>query len=350
MSKKSRSKKHRAAERARAAARSASAGVSAGAPAAGASSTGAPSAGASSAQPQAKGGAREAPPAAPRERARGRRPNWPLLALALLGMALAGYLTYTAWAGEQLAYCGTGSACHTVQSSRWATLSGVPVAFWGFLAYAALAWLSLAGLFPKGLRIRDAGLRWQAAWFVALPALGVSLYLTGVSLWALQATCAYCLGSLGLVAAIVVVLAVQGRRVPGISWPAWLGVSGGLAAALVLLLHLHYSGVFNSAAGPEDPYLAGLAERLKESGAIMYGASWCPHCQEQKEMFGPAAQRLPYVECSPNGPNAPSAPACVVQGVDTYPTWIFGTERHVGVISVEDLAQRAGYPARARSP
>ncbi|MFI5401140.1 MAG: vitamin K epoxide reductase family protein [SAR324 cluster bacterium] len=363
MSKKS--KKHRAAEKARAAARAAAAHT--------APSAAAPLAAAPPAQPQAKAapvagapfageqragfagnaGARQAHQAAPSatlEWARRRHPNWPLLALALLGMALAGYLSYTAWAGEKLAYCGPGSGCETVQSSRWATLFGVPVAFWGFLAYAALAWLSAAGVFPKGLRIKDAGLRWQAAWFVALPALGVSLYLTAVSLWVLQASCAYCLGSLGLIAVVVAVLAVQGRAVPGISWPAWLGVSGGLAAALVLLLHLHYSGVFSPAAGPEDPYLSGLAERLKASGAIMYGASWCPHCQDQKAMFGPAAQRLPYVECSPDGPNAPSAPACVVQGVDTYPTWIFSTERHVGELSIEDLARRAGYPARPKSP
>lgn len=355
MSKKSRSKKHRAAEKARAAARAAAAAT---APSAQPQAKAAPFAGAPFAGEQRAGfagnaGAREAhqaAPSTPREWARRRHPNWPLLALALLGMALAGYLSYTAWAGEKLPYCGAGSGCETVQSSRWATLFGVPVAFWGFLAYAALAWLSLAGVFPTGLRIKDAGLRWQAAWFVALPALGVSLYLTAVSLWVLQASCAYCLGSLGLIAAVVAVLAVQGRAVPGISWPAWLSVSGGLAAALVLLLHLHYSGVFSPAAGPEDPYLRGLAERLKESGAAFYGASWCPHCQEQKEMFGPAAQRLPYVECSPDGPNAPSAPACVAQGVRDYPTWIFRTERHTGVLSIGDLAQRTGYPARPRSP
>ena len=30
-------------------------------------------------------------------------PNWPLFALALIGMALSGYLTYTAWQGKLVA-------------------------------------------------------------------------------------------------------------------------------------------------------------------------------------------------------------------------------------------------------
>jgi glutaredoxin len=181
-----------------------------------------------------------------------------------------------------------------------------------------------------------------------LPALGISLYLTSISLWEIQATCFYCLTSLSLMVIVVVILAMQGRRMPGISWPGWLSATGGLAAAIVLLLHLHYSGVFSPAAGPEDPYLRGLAYKLTESGVKMYGASWCPHCQAQKALFGSAAAHLPYVECSPNGPNAPSAPVCVAQGVESYPTWIFPNDRHSGEIPVEELAQRVGYPPRPK--
>jgi len=300
---------------------------------------------AASASFERKAARREAhkdPAAARRNAGRRKLPNWPLLALSVAGMALAGYLSYTAWFGVKLAYCGPGSGCDTVQASRWATLFGMPIAFWGLLTYAALAWIAL--------RVKNASTHWQAAWLLALPALGISLYLTGVSLWVLQATCFYCLASLGLVALVVLVLAIQGRSVPGISWPGWLSASGGFAAAIVLLLALHYSGIFSPAAGPEDPYLKGLAEHLKTAGATFYGASWCPHCQEQKALFGPSAERLPYVECSPNGPNAPAAPVCVAMGVNSFPTWFFGTERHVGNLTVDELAQKTAYPVRPKAP
>ena len=45
-----------------------------------------------------------------------------------------------------------------------------------------------------------------------------------------------------------------------------------------------------------------FAQCLKDKGAIFYGAFWCPHCQNQKAMFGKSVQFLPYVECStPDG-------------------------------------------------
>ena len=59
--------------------------------------------------------------------------------MALAGVALTGYLSYSHWADGALLYCTQGSACALVQSSRWSTLLGVPTAFWGFLTYCALA-------------------------------------------------------------------------------------------------------------------------------------------------------------------------------------------------------------------
>ncbi|XP_075524052.1 thiol-disulfide oxidoreductase LTO1-like [Primulina tabacum] len=45
-----------------------------------------------------------------------------------------------------------------------------------------------------------------------------------------------------------------------------------------------------------------LARHLRSIGAKLYGAFWCSHCQDQKEMFGrEAAKLLNYVECFPDG-------------------------------------------------
>ena len=36
----------------------------------------------------------------------------------------------------------------------------------------------------------------------------------------------------------------------------------------------------------------------------MYSAYWCPHCHEQKELFGKqASDQLKVVECAPDGEN-----------------------------------------------
>ena len=41
-------------------------------------------------------------------------------------------------------------------------------------------------------------------------------------------------------------------------------------------------------------YSREVAKHLKESGAKMYGAFWCSHCEDQKETFG-AGANIPYV-------------------------------------------------------
>jgi uncharacterized membrane protein len=194
-------------------------------------------------------------------------PNRPLLALALLGMALAGYLSVTAWLKTTPAYCTEGSGCDLVQNSRWGSLLGLPIAFWGFLAYAALGHIAW--------RVRNPEWHWKLSWLIAFAGLGISVYLTAISLFVIRATCYYCLTSLGLLAVIFAVVTLQRPAgLPKFSWLSWAGQTGLVVAIVVAGLHLHYSGLFDSGAGPEDPYLRGLAEHLTRTGAVFYGAYW----------------------------------------------------------------------------
>lgn len=71
--------------------------------------------------------------------------------------------------------------------------------------------------------------------------------------------------------------------------------------------------------------LTDFAQCLKESGAIFYGAYWCPICQQQKVQFKSAAKELPYTECSTaNGQGR--LPVCEEAGIENYPTWVFADE------------------------
>lgn len=250
-------------------------------------------------------------------------------------MAVAGYLTYTGWSGDQAAFCEAGSGCDLVQSSQWATFLGVPTAVWGLLSYVALAYIAV--------RVKRPPVQWQRAWVVGVIGWGVSVYLTAISVVVLGTTCPYCLASLGIFTAIVTLLVWRRPDgIPRVAWPRWLLQTG--AAALVVIAAMHLQSTSTVPAGPEDPYLRGLATRLSESGAIFYGASWCPHCQEQKALFGASQERLPYVECSPGGQGGPSASSCTQAGVRSYPTWIFANgDRVTSLLSLEELAIRAGY-------
>jgi uncharacterized membrane protein len=256
-----------------------------------------------------------------------------ILAMALVGMAITGYLTLIAWMRSTPAFCAEGSGCDLIQQSEWSSFLGLPIALWGFVLYALLALLAFR--WPSRLK------HWRRLWLVAFVGVSVSLYLTAVGWFTLEAFCGWCLASFATISAILV--AVFLRRpasAPGMPWGQWLLRSAGAGLALVLALHLYAADVLSR---PENPRLAALALHLDEYGARYYGASWCPACRDQARLFGAASERLPYVECSPGGRGTPMARLCVNAGISSYPTWIIRGRRFEEVLHPRELARLTGF-------
>lgn len=265
-----------------------------------------------------------------------REPEWLVLALAAGGLLLTGYLSFVALREGIPAFCAEGSDCDLIQHSRWSRVLGLPLALWGFALYALLAY--------NAWRLPDRLLRWRRLWLLAFFGLCISLYLTLIGWLELQAFCAWCLLSLALLAAAFVrVTLIRPKSAPGIGWRPWL-INSAVAAAIALgALHLYYSDMF---APRESPRLQALASHLQLSGARFYGAYWCGTCQEQKQLFGSSAKRLPYIECTPNGRYGPVAPACLRTRVNGYPTWIIRGERYQKLLSIEELARLSRFKWR----
>ena len=87
-----------------------------------------------------------------------------------------------------------------------------------------------------------------------------------------------------------------------------------------------------------------FARCLTERGAKMYGAWWCPHCQEQKEKFGASFEYAPYVECGVKGDLHGVAQVCKDDKISHYPTWQFPPtgERVERVFTLQELSDRTG--------
>lgn len=287
----------------------------------------------------APGAGHRAKAAGPAGGNRGRGPhpldNW-LLGLALAGIVLTSYLTFIAWFGTHPAFCGAESECDLVQQSRWSTLLGAPIAFWGLLTYALLARLLW--------RLRSRPGSWRMALTVASVGAAVSWYLTAISVFVIEATCAYCLTSFGIVNSLLLLLLVRRpTHMPENKWAKSLPVPVGSAVVIVFGLLVHFSGLFDPAAGPEKPYLKALAVHLRDSGARFYGAYWCSACRQQKALFEASVDRLPYVECSPDGRNGVRNFDCVANDIKDFPTWIIDGRRHTGVVPAVELAAMSGF-------
>ena len=86
----------------------------------------------------------------------------------------------------------------------------------------------------------------------------------------------------------------------------------------------------------------GFAKCLASKQAKMYGLYWCPHCADQKAMFGKAFQYVPYVECAIKDSHE-LAPACSAAGVKLFPSWQFGSNKPIeGVFQFQELSDKTG--------
>ena len=110
---------------------------------------------------------------------------------------------------------------------------------------------------------------------------------------------------------------------------------------LTLLLIIIVGGIaWLATREPAVSELDGFAQCLKDEGAIFYGAFWCPHCQDQKKLFGTAKRFLPYIECSTPSGNGQTQ-ICIDKNIKGYPLWQFadGTEQG-GLMSLAMLAEK----------
>ena len=88
--------------------------------------------------------------------------------------------------------------------------------------------------------------------------------------------------------------------------------------------------------GSDSTGLDGFAKCLRDKGATMYGAEWCGHCKNQKEMFGESFKYVNYVECPEN------QQVCTENGITGYPTWIINGIPYTGAQSFEKLSSLTG--------
>jgi uncharacterized membrane protein len=124
-------------------------------------------------------------------------------ALALAGVAVAGYLTWVHYADLQPFCVGGGGACERVQTSEYAALFGIPVAVLGLAGYLALL---------GSLALPEEPGRLVAA-LLSLTGAGLSAYLTWIEVAELHAVCQWCVASAVIMLALAAVSVVRLLRV-----------------------------------------------------------------------------------------------------------------------------------------
>jgi uncharacterized membrane protein len=130
-----------------------------------------------------------------------RRLKISILVIALIGVGIAGYLTYVHYEGLPIA-CPTGGSCETVQRSIYAKLDGVSVAVLGLIGYIGI----LGSLLVRADIGRVAGFA------IALIGFGFSMYLTYREIFTIKAICEWCVSSAVLMTILAVLTAIRVLR------------------------------------------------------------------------------------------------------------------------------------------
>ncbi len=296
-------------------------------------------------------------------------------AIATFGAINTAYITATRLLGAETV-CPT-DGCKQVLASPYATVFGQPLALFGLIAYIAMAIFALGPLVVnpsenKQLRTQLENYSWFLLFLGSTAMMLFSFYLMYIMVTKFiipvgpEAVCIYCIAS-AIFATAMFVLTILGRAWDDIGQLLFSGLIVSLITIIATLAIYAPIGkrvagdyISESAAG-EIAYSISrksgeaeieLAQHLTSVGAKMYGAYWCPHCGDQKKLFGvEAIAEMPYIECAPEG-KEPQTQVCqeVFAKIEQetgkkagFPTWEVNGQYLFGSQALEKLADASGY-------
>ncbi|MCG6134200.1 MAG: hypothetical protein MET45_05990 [Nostoc sp. LLA-1] len=302
-----------------------------------------------------------------------------IAAIAGLGALTTGYLTIQKLTGGSTACVAQAGArgCNDVLSSPWATVLGQPLALFGFLAYASMVILALVPLVLKpGDNNSSKKLENLTWWLLLVGAIAMSVfsgYLMYLLAFQISAICYYCIAS-ALFSLSLLTLTILGRSWEDIGQIFFTAIIVGmvtLIGTLGVYAGVNQSGVTgdstpgqaqrinfipkeqpNPAFGWEITTTSGeaeieLARHLSTIDAKEYVAYWCPHCHEQKLLFGQEAYEIlkekeVMIECAADSPQG-QPEVCKAANITGFPTWIINGQSYSGVQNLDELAKVSGY-------
>ena len=302
-----------------------------------------------------------------------------MAAIAGFGALTTGYITIEKLTGGSAACVAQAGAkgCNDVLSSPWATITilnlSAPLALFGLLAYVSMVILAVA---PLAWKPSDKNtvkqLENSTGWLLLVVSVAMSVfsgYLMYLLAFQIQAVCYYCIAS-AVFSVSLLVLTIIGRPwedrgqifftaiiVAMITLIGTLGVYAGVNSSGTTSgepQRIRFTPQVNPdpAFGWEITTTSGeaeieLARHLTTIDAKEYVAYWCPHCHEQKQLFGKEAYKIleqnnTMVECAPDSPKG-QPEVCQAANIKGFPSWIINGEVYSGVQNLDELARISGY-------
>ncbi len=291
--------------------------------------------------------------------------KWARVTMAILstiGVIDTGSITLNKWGWIGDLTCPGGlEGCDQVLNSPWGSLirvneSSIPLSVLGFISYLIILFMAILPLTSifNDKKNNISRLTWWGLFYTSTAMFVFSLILIFIMIFKIKAFCFFCLLS-SVISFVLLLLNIIGG-----AWDDYgkLIFRGFLISLIVILSGLFWSssvdslgkdiaqdiqGIPPTVISKSSPEQVNLAEHLTKQGAVMYNAYWCPHCHDQKEMFGKeATEKLHLVECAKDGLNN-KRELCERKGITGFPSWEFNGSIESGVKSLEELANMSNY-------
>lgn len=281
--------------------------------------------------------------------------------MASVGALESAFLTYQKLKPGGLdLLCGASGGCADVLSGPYSEVLGVPLSAFGMLGYFAVAALALV---PLKLDDEAVDKSTRSLLLMITTAMGVfSVYLLSLLKFKIGYPCPWCLTSAGLSLSMCTVAWMK-RAVPEKTKAAVMGVCTTLVTAFACLTIFVVTetalDIRQAEASPGElvglqliaapkidtvssPQALRIANKLKSKDSTMYGAYWCTHCFNQKELLGQQAMaKVKYVECSNRGVDN-QVDLCKAANVPGFPTWEIDGKLYPGEQTLEELEEIVG--------
>ena len=290
--------------------------------------------------------------------------KWPKIVIALLstiGIVDTGSITLKKWGLFTSLSCPGRNGCDAVLNSPWGTLYSnneinIPLSLAGLIIYSLILLLTIIltlKIFPTKEKLSK-----NLWWFLYLLSCGSSVFsflLINIMFFKIEAFCIFCILS-AILSFSIFILTIIGAKFDNRETMIYRGIA---IAFTVLLGGLIWSNQVDPSNASEiinpsaksAPLITtksskqkiDFARFLNENKIIMYSAYWCPHCHDQKQLFGKkAAEELTIIECAKDGINN-QYELCRQKGIQGFPSWEINNTIYSGTRDLQELANMTGY-------
>ena len=291
--------------------------------------------------------------------------KWPKILIAILstiGIADTGSITLKNWGLFNSLTCpGINKGCEVVLNSPWGSLLkndqvNIPLSFAGLITYSTILLiiliLTIRVISPKTELYKNL---WWLLYLISCGSSVFSFLLINIMIIKIQSFCFFCLLS-AILSFSIFILTIIGARFDNRETMFYRGM---VVTFAVLLAGLIWSNQVDPSRANEinfsnekvSPAITAIssdqkikfAKYLSQEKIVMYSAYWCPHCHDQKQLFGKrAVEELKVVECAKDGKNN-QYELCQEKGIEGFPSWEINNKIYSGTRSLTELAEMSNY-------